>query len=149
MSPVGFLPDGGYFLCPAKTKHQTNKTELNLNDKPDQDKLLHIAELLYSHVGPIDQLIEITDESMIPTFKPRSLAALNNMLYPDLLVWSEYYYIIDSNDLGLVRRVYASDKPNYIKLVSDHPDQFIYPPIEIYRNQIKAIYKVRAAIVKL
>ncbi len=119
-----------------------------MKNKPEKDKLLLIAEMLYSHLGQIDQLVEISGDCMCPTFKHGSLVALKTLPNPELLYWSEYYYIIDSNGQGLVRRVYASEIQNCIKLVSDHSDQGKYPAISISWNQINAIYKVRAEIVK-
>jgi hypothetical protein len=142
--PAGFLLWRGYFLLP----YQTIKSGQNMKNKIAKDKLLQLAELLYAHLGQIDQLVEITGDSMIPVFKPGSLVALKTLLNPELLYWSEYYYIIDSNGQGLVRRVYASEIQNCITLVSDHPDQGKYPAISISWNQIKAIFKVRAEIVK-
>lgn len=119
-----------------------------MKNKSEKGKLLQLAELLYAHLGQIDQLVEITGDSMIPAFKPGSLVALKTLPNPELLYWSEYYYIIDNNGQGLVRRVYASEIQNCIKLVSDHPDQDKFPPMAISWNEITAIYKVRAGIVK-
>ena len=116
--------------------------------KPNKNELLRLAELLYDRIGPIDDMIEIIGDSMIPTFKPGSLAMISKMPYPDILMWSEYYYIVDTNGQGRVRRVYESNIQNCIKLVTDHPDQDKYPPISIGWNAIKAIYIVRAGIVK-
>jgi len=116
--------------------------------KPEKGELLRLAELLYDRMGPIDDMIEIIGDSMAPTFNPGSLAMISNMPYPDILMWSEYYYIIDTNGQGRVRRVYESKIQNCIKLVSDHPDQDKYPPMAISWNLIKAIYTVRAGIVK-
>ena len=119
-----------------------------MKNKPEKDKLLQLAELLYGHLGQIDQLVEITGDCMFPTFKAGSLVVLKTLLNPERLYRAEYYYIIDSNGQGIVRRVYASEIQNCIKLVSDYPDQSKYPPISISWSQIKAIYKVKAEIVK-
>jgi len=119
-----------------------------MKNKPEKNKLLKLAELLYQKLGPIDQLVEITGESMSPTFRHGSLVALCALPNPELLYWSQHYYILDTNGQGLVRRVYASDIQNCIQLVSDHPDQNKYPAFSISWNQIKAIFKVKAEIVK-
>ena len=119
-----------------------------MKNKPDKNRLLQLATLLYTHLGQVDKLVEITGESMAPTFRSGSLAVLSAMPNPELLNWSEYYYIIDTNGQGRVRRVYASEIQNCIKLVADHPDQDKYPPVAMNWNQIKAIFKVRAEIVK-
>jgi len=119
-----------------------------MKNKPEKNKLLQLAELLYQELGPIDQLVEITGESMSPTFNHGSLVALCDLQNPELLYWSQYYYVLDANGQGLVRRVYASDIQNCIKLVSDHPDQIVHPPMSISWSQIKSISKVKAEIVK-
>lgn len=119
-----------------------------MKSKPNKNKLLQLAELLYSHLGKIDQLAEVTGDSMIPSFKPGSLVALTFLYNPELLHWSEYYYIIDTNGQTLIRRVYPSEIQNCILLVSDHPDQNKHPPFSISKNQIRNIFKVRAEIVK-
>jgi hypothetical protein len=145
--PAGFYR-WGYFLWASKKNIKPFNQELNMKNKPEKDKLLRLSELLYDRIGPIDELVEMVGDSMMPTFKPGSLVALKALPNPELLYWSEYYYIIDDNDQSLVRRVYASEIQNCIKLVSDHPDQGTYPPIFISWNQVKAIYKVKAEIVK-
>ena len=119
-----------------------------MKNKIEKNKLLQLAELLYAHLGHIDRLVEITGDCMIPAFKPGSLVALKTLPNPELLYWSEYYYIIDKNGQGLVRRVYASKIQKCITLVADHPDQDKHPPISISWNQVKSIYKVKAEIVK-
>jgi hypothetical protein len=119
-----------------------------MKNKTEKDKLLRLAEILYARLGQIDELVEMIGDSMIPTFKPGSLVALKALPNPELLYWSEYYYIIDSTGQGLVRRVYASEIQNCITLVADHPDQSKYPAISISKNKIKTIFKVKAEIVK-
>lgn len=128
-------------------KKQLTKTKI-MKNKLNKNKLLRLAELLYEHLGHFDQLVEVTSDSMVPTFKPGSLIVLTNLPNPDLLHWSQYYYIVDSNGQGMLRRVYASKIQNCISLVSDHPDEGKYPAISISRSQIKAIFKVRGEIVK-
>ena len=107
-----------------------------------------ILQKLLALLGPADSLVEVWGDSMYPTFKHGSLAVISSLQNPQILNWAEYYYIVDKNGIGNIRRVYASEIQNCIKLLSDNPDQEKYPPIDRHWNHIEAIYKVKAEILK-
>jgi phage repressor protein C with HTH and peptisase S24 domain len=64
------------------------------------------------------------------------------------LNWGFYYYIIDKNWDGIVRRVYQGETENSIQLVSDNPNQDKYPPIQRQWEHIEAIFRVTAGILR-
>jgi hypothetical protein len=86
---------------------------------------------------------------MEPTFKNGCRVAIIRLKEPRTLNWGECYFIIDNNWLGAVKRIYPGETANSIKLVSDNPNQAKFPPIIRQWNQITAIFKVQAGILKL
>ena len=107
-----------------------------------------ILQKLLTLLGPADSIVEVWGDSMYPTFRHGSLVVISSLQNPQILNWAEYYYIVDKNGIGNIRRVYASEIQNCIKLLSDNPDQEKYPPIDRHWNHIEEIYKVKAEILK-
>jgi phage repressor protein C with HTH and peptisase S24 domain len=86
---------------------------------------------------------------MEPTFPNGCRVTITRLKNIRSLSSGRYYFIIDTNWQGIVRRVYQDEKDNCIRLVSDSPDQTKYPPIEKSMDQIEAIFLVGASITKL
>jgi hypothetical protein len=86
---------------------------------------------------------------MAPNFTMGSWIVIGRLKCIRALVWGCYYYIIDLNLKGILRRILPSIKENCIQLVCDQPDQENYPPIDIHWDQIKTIFKVMAGIKRL
>ncbi|MBO9203111.1 MULTISPECIES: LexA family transcriptional regulator [Niastella] len=99
-------------------------------------------------LGVWDGCIQVNGHSMEPTFSYGCRIIVSRLSDTQLLNWGHYYYIIDTNWQGFVRRVYQGEKDNTIRLVSDNPDQSKYPPIERSLNQIVAFLTVGASITK-
>ena len=99
-------------------------------------------------LGRVDGVIEVIGFSMDPTFGNGCLLAITRVSDNQRLNWGQYYYIIDTNWQGIIRRVYQGNKENTLILISDNPDQSKYPPIEINLDQVEAIFKVCASITK-
>ena len=108
-----------------------------------------ITETLYLLLGRVDKVIEVSGDSMLPTFKHGTLICITSLPNPKVINWSELYYIVDKNGEGIVRRIYAGENENSIKLLSDNPDQITFAPIIREWDAIDAIYKVKAVIYKL
>lgn len=99
-------------------------------------------------LGSVEGVIEVTGESMKPTFCNGCRIVVTRLNNYRNLHWGLYYYIIDKSWQGIVRRVYQGEIENSIKLVSDNPNQEKYPPVEKRIDQIEAILNVTAAIIK-
>jgi hypothetical protein len=99
-------------------------------------------------LGTVEGSIEIIGNSMEPFFCNGCRIAITRLSEYRSLEPDQYYFIIDINWQGIVRWVYQGEKDNSIRLVADNPDQLRYPPIERSLDQIKAILKVGAAIIK-
>ncbi|MBO9200228.1 MULTISPECIES: helix-turn-helix transcriptional regulator [Niastella] len=99
-------------------------------------------------LGTVDGSIEIIGNSMEPTFCNGGRIAISRLSDNRSLIPGQYYYIIDTNWQGIVRRVYPGERGNSILLVADNPDQLKHPPIEKSLDQVAAIFKVGAALIK-
>lgn len=119
-------------------------TVILTNNEPE----LIIDRLYAPFLDTVEGVVEVTGDSMEPTFKSGCRVAITRLNDYRMLDWGLYYYIIDTNWKGLVRRVYQGDTPNTIRLVSDSPYQERYPPIQRNWDQIKTIFKIIAWIIK-
>ncbi|MBO9203229.1 MULTISPECIES: LexA family transcriptional regulator [Niastella] len=99
-------------------------------------------------LGAVEGSIEMIGNSMEPTFCNGCRIAIVRLSDNRSLIPGQYYYVIDTNWQGIVRRVYQGEKENCIRLVADNPDQFKHPPVEKSLEQIAAIFKVSAALIK-
>jgi hypothetical protein len=84
---------------------------------------------------------------MEPTFKNGCRIVINRLGNPAIIDWGKYYYIINKNWQGIVRRTYCESKES-IRLVSDSFDQKKYPPIIWRWEEIEAILQIKAVIQK-
>lgn len=109
---------------------------------------LIVARINAPFLGVVEGVIDVTDCSMEPKFCNGCRITITRLHDFRVLTWGQYYYIIDKNWQGIVRRIYQCEKENCIWLVSDNPDQEEYPPIMRSLDQIEAIFKVGAAIIK-
>lgn len=99
-------------------------------------------------LGNIEGLIEVTSNSMEPTYINGCRIAITRLNDYRILNWGQCYYILDKNWQGIVRRVYKSENENSIKLVSDHADQIMFPPFNRSWDEIAAIFQIIACIIK-
>jgi len=99
-------------------------------------------------LGPVEGVIEVTGESMAPTFINGCRVGIIRLNDYKILDWGLHYYIIDKNWQGIVRRVYQGETDNSLRLVSDSPNQEKFPPINRQWAQIEAIFRVIAGILK-
>ena len=120
-------------------------TVIFTNNEPE----LIVDRINAPFLGVADGVIEVTGHSMEPTFCNGCRVVITRLWENRTLTSGLYYYIVDSNWQGIVRKVYMKEKEKWIRLVSDNPDQLKYPPMERSMDQIEAIFKVSAAIIKL
>jgi hypothetical protein len=99
-------------------------------------------------LGMVEGMIEVIGDSMAPTFINGCRIVIERLKNERLLNWGKYYFIINHNWQGNVRRVYQSQTENHIQLVADHPNQLKFPPLERTWDEIAAIFKIMASINK-
>lgn len=112
-----------------------------LNDKP----LLVGWRIDAPVIGNFDCVIAVTGDSMEPKFKSGSWIALKKLRFTKILNGGYYYYIVDKNLQGLLRRVQPSAENNSIILIAEN-DQ--YPEIVRKMEDVLAIFSVEAVIMK-
>lgn len=115
----------------------------------DNEPELIVDRISAPFLGKVEGTVEVSGESMEPTFKNGCRVAIIRLKEIRTLNWGECYFIIDNNWLGTVKRIYPGETANSIKLISDNPNQAKFPPIIRQWNQIVAIFKVQAGILKI
>ncbi|WP_205512411.1 LexA family transcriptional regulator [Longitalea arenae] len=114
------------------------------NNEPE----LIVDRITAPFLGAVEGVIEVTGESMEPTFSNGSRIVIARLQDQRRLYWGLYYYVIDTNWQGIVRRVYPGDTENSIQLVADNPNQARFPPIQLQWEQVEAVFKVMARILR-
>ncbi|MBO9204194.1 MULTISPECIES: LexA family transcriptional regulator [Niastella] len=108
-----------------------------------------IANRIYApNLGYVEGLIDVIGYDMEPALMNGSSIAISRLKDFQNLHWGLYYYIIDANLQGIVRRVYLDNANNGIQLIADNDDQVKYPPIQLKWTQVKSIFKIAACLIK-
>jgi phage repressor protein C with HTH and peptisase S24 domain len=95
-------------------------------------------------IGRADGLVIVTGESMEPRFRSGSLIAIRKVKHRNIINGGYYYYIIDKNGKGLLRKVKAHDE-NGLTL---SPENQEFPTITRNWDDILAIFSVEAVVTK-
>ncbi|AEV96645.1 hypothetical protein A4D02_20970 [Niastella koreensis] len=112
-----------------------------LNDKP----MLVGWRIDAPVIGYFDCVIAVIGDSMEPKFKSGSWIALKKLRFTKILNGGYYYYIVDKNLQGLLRRVQPSAENNSIILIAENNQ---YPEIVRKMEDVLAIFSVEAVIMK-
>jgi len=96
-------------------------------------------------IGNFDCVIAVTGDSMEPKFKSGSWIALKKLRFTKIINGGYYYYIVDKNLQGLLRRVQPSAENNSIILIAENEQ---YPEIIRKMDDVLAIFSVEAVIMK-
>jgi len=97
-------------------------------------------------IGEADGLIAVTDESMEPRFKNGSWIAIKKLKYIKIITAGYYYYVIDKNGKGLLRKAKISGENNSLTLLSENETD--YPTITRDWEDILAIFSIEAVVTK-
>ena len=122
----------------------TSGTVILTNDGPE----LIVERINAPFLGHVDGVIEVTGESMAPTFSNGCRVGILRLNDIRILNWGLCYFIIDNNWQGIVRRLYQGETTDSLLLVSDHPNQKLFPPIIRQWEQIKAVFNIVASFIK-
>lgn len=88
----------------------------------------------------VQLVVHFTEGSMIPLYRPGCRLCLRQVRHIRSLVWGNVYYFVDLNEKGILRRVYATEEEEAIKLISYDPAE--YPPIIRQYDELNAVYEV-------
>jgi phage repressor protein C with HTH and peptisase S24 domain len=97
-------------------------------------------------IGDVDGVIPVTGDSMEPRFKSGNLIAIKKLRFTRIINAGSFYYIVDKNHTGLIRRVRPAGETNSIILISENGED--YPEITRKMEEILAIFSIEAVIFK-
>ena len=97
-------------------------------------------------IGDVDGVIPVTGDSMEPRFKSGNLIAIKKLRFTRIINAGSFYYIVDKNHTGLIRRVRPAGETNSIILISENAED--YPEITRKMDEILAIFSIEAVIFK-
>lgn len=98
-------------------------------------------------IGNVDGLIPISGDSMAPEFKSGSWIAVTKLKFKNILVTGSYYYVIDQNNQGILRKIKIIENGKSIELIAAIEEKA--PPFVIGFEDIVAIFKVEAVLTRL
>lgn len=97
-------------------------------------------------IGDVDGVIPVTGDSMEPRFRSGNFIAIKKLRFTRIINAGSFYYIVDKNHTGLIRRVRPAGETNSIILISENGDD--YPEITRKMDEILAIFSIEAVIFK-
>jgi phage repressor protein C with HTH and peptisase S24 domain len=115
---------------------------ITINNKP----VLVAWRMDAPFIGPVDGAIPVTGDSMEPTFKSGNLVALKKLRFIKIINAGYFYYVIDKNHKGLLRRLRPAAESNSIILSSENEE--LYPETTRSFDDVLAIFSVEAVIMK-
>jgi transcriptional regulator with XRE-family HTH domain len=89
-----------------------------------------------------DYLIRINGSSMYPKYNSGDIVACKKLPKDTFFQWNKTY-VLDTIQGALVKRITPSERPDYVRLVSDNVS---YPPFDIHINEIHSLSLVVGVI---
>jgi transcriptional regulator with XRE-family HTH domain len=97
-------------------------------------------------IGDVDGVIPVTGDSMEPRFRSGNFIAIKKLRFTRIINAGAFYYIVDKNHIGLIRRVRPAGETNSIILISENGND--YPETTRRMDEILAIFSIEAVIFK-
>ena len=97
-------------------------------------------------IGDVDGVIPVTGDSMEPRFRSGNFIAIKKLRFTRIINAGSFYYLVDKNHTGLIRRVRPAGETNSIILISENGED--YPEITRKMDEILAIFSIEAVIFK-
>jgi transcriptional regulator with XRE-family HTH domain len=114
---------------------------INFEEKP----ILILCRIEAPFIGDTDGVMPVPDDSMEPKFKIGNWIALKKLRFTKIINAGYYYYVIDKNLKGLLRRVRPAAESNSIILTAENED---YPEITRNWDDILAIFSIEGCFFK-
>lgn len=115
---------------------------ISINNKP----VLVAWRMESPFIGIVDGVIPVTGDSMEPKFKNGNLVALKKLRFIKIINAGYYYYVIDKNHQGLLRRLRPAPESNSIILTAENEKN--YPETTRQFDDVLAIFSIEALITK-
>lgn len=97
-------------------------------------------------IGDVDGVIPVTGDSMEPRFRSGNFIAIKKLRFTRIINAGAFYYVIDINHTGLIRRVRPAGETNSIILIAENGKD--YPETTRKMDEILAIFSIEAVIFK-
>ncbi|MCS3801052.1 hypothetical protein [Niastella sp. OAS944] len=133
----------------------TEETRLNLENNNGSMKGLPLVPSVSAENttlkeifgSPLHDVVTITEDAMVPDYKPGWKLCIRKVVHKHLLIWGRaYYFKMPNSSRGVIRRVLEGEKPGQIKLLSkNEPD---YPPIISTISEMD-IYEITGVLIAL
>ena len=127
---------------PLTESHAAPGSIITINNKP----VLIAWRMDSPFIGEVDGVIPVTGDSMEPKFKSGNLVALKKLRFTRIINAGYYYYIIDKNLKGLLRRLRPAAESNSIILSAENEKN--YPETTRQFDDVLAIFSIEAVIMK-
>ena len=114
-----------------------------------EEPVIVVERINAAFLGAIEGLIEVTENSMEPTYANGCRIGICRLNDIRILDWGYCYYFIDKKWKGIIRRVYQGETEHSIQLVADNPDKDKFPTIQQPWDQIATVFQIIACIMKL
>ena len=128
---------------PLSEKNGTPGSIITIKSKP----VLIARRNDSTFIGEVDGLIQVNNSSsMEPAYKSGTWIALRKLRFAKTIIAGHYYYIIDVNLQGVIRRIKPAAENNSIILISDNEND--YPTMTMKMEEILAIFRIETTVTK-
>ena len=117
-------------------------TVITINEQP----VLVAARIEAPVIGDVDGVIPVTGDSMEPKFRSGNWIAIKKLRFTKILNAGFFYYIVDRNLTGIIRRVRPGGENNSIILSAENAKD--YPETSRKMDDVLAIFSIEAVIFK-
>jgi phage repressor protein C with HTH and peptisase S24 domain len=117
-------------------------TIITINEQP----VLIAARIEAPVIGDVDGVIPVTGDSMEPKFRSGNFIAIKKLRFTKILNAGFFYYVVDRNLTGIIRRVRPGGENNSIILSAENSKD--YPETTRKMDDVLAIFSIEAVIFK-
>lgn len=97
-------------------------------------------------IGEVDGVVPVTGDSMEPKFRSGNWIAIKKLRYTRIINAGHFYYVVDKNHTGLIRRLRPGGEANSMVLIAENGKD--YPETIRKMDEILAIFSIEAVIFK-
>jgi transcriptional regulator with XRE-family HTH domain len=113
-----------------------------INEQP----ILVTARVEAPFIGDVDGAIPVTGDSMEPKFRSGNWIAIKKLRFTKIINAGFFYFIVDKNLKGIIRRVRPGGETNSIILSAENAKD--YPETTRKMDDVLAIFSIEAVIYK-
>jgi transcriptional regulator with XRE-family HTH domain len=111
-----------------------------INDQP----ILVASRIDAPVIGDVDGVIPVTGDSMEPKFRSGNWIAIKKLRFTKIINAGFFYYIVDKNHKGIIRRIRPGAEANSIILSAENGKD--YPETTRKMDDVLAIFSIEAVI---